>query len=130
MYKRDRRKLDWYDLLVEFVQQKKAWCYSMLDFDDQKELAQEWLDHPELHVRKEAEELLGETAMLCSDDWVGHFIKNEHDKVSEVIMNEFIHRIKSAKVFDDEMETIYDNFFNPRFEDPAPRRGGRMEDVL
>lgn len=122
--------MDFDELIKEVVQKNKTSNFSMIDFEDQKEIALAWLEHPQLHARRDAEEFLGETAMLCTNDWVGHFTKHEHDKVSESILLALIRRLEKNNAFSEEMEAAYMEQFASAWEDPAPRKGGRMEDIL
>lgn len=127
---RKKHWMDFDELIKEVVKKNKTSNFDMIDFEDQKEIALAWLEHPQLHVRKEAEEFLGETAALCTSDWIGHFAKGEHDKVSESILLSLIRRLEKSKGFGDEMESAYMEEFAAAWEDPAPRKGGKIEEVL
>ena len=121
-----------YDATIdEIVARTKKFCFGDLKRSDQRDIAIHYLEHSNNVTRKDAQDYLAECAAECAQDWVGHLIKGEFQEVSETILDRFCLYLLNCGLVEEDIERSCCRIFGEAIdEDPAPRKGGRLEDVL
>jgi len=120
--------MEFRELLLDIVTKNKRDDFSLLEDDYKKELAIAWLEFPA--DKYEAAAMLLDAIALSAQDWIGHFIKGEPKEMAGVILNRFVNLISDCKCLNSYLTDAYVELFGDPFEDPAPRRGGRIDEVL